>query len=142
MSKNDFKLFARNNPELASSVANGQTTWQNLYELYDIYGEQSNVWDGYISRGNNPTNTTDRSVKNTEYTNNQTTDSSINGNTSISDVVGMIKNIDLETVQKGVTNLQKTIGLLQDFGIGSSTGSNTNIPKSYEARPIYKYFED
>ena len=48
------------------------------------------------------------------------------------------KNIDLESVQKGVTNLQKTLGLLQELGIGS----NKNNISQYEPRPIYKYFED
>ena len=48
-----------------------------------------------------------------------------------------IKNLDMESVQKGVTNLQKTIGLLQELGL--------SIPKettSYEANPIYRRFED
>ena len=49
----------------------------------------------------------------------------------------MIKNVDLESVQKGVTNLQKTIGLLQDIGIGAATKE-----KVYEPRPMYKYFDD
>jgi len=136
MSKNDFKVFARNYPELANSVSTGKTTWQKLYELYDIYGEKSNIWDDYISM--------DRSGDNRDYNdyNTDNIDSPINANTSISDVVKMIKNIDLETVQKGVTNLQKTIGLLQDFGLGAASGKDINIPKSYESRPIYKYFED
>ena len=39
MSKESFKTFARNNPELASSVLDNKVTWQQLYELYEIYGE-------------------------------------------------------------------------------------------------------
>ena len=49
----------------------------------------------------------------------------------------MIKKVDLDSVQKGVNNLQKTIGLLQDIGIGSKT----KVP-TYEPRPMYKYFDD
>ena len=48
-----------------------------------------------------------------------------------------IKNLDMESVQKGVTNLQKTIGLLQELGI---TSKKDNI--GYEPTPIYKRFED
>ena len=33
--------------------------------------------------------------------------------------------------------MQKTIGLLQDIGIGSKTNAPT-----YEPRPMYKYFDD
>lgn len=49
----------------------------------------------------------------------------------------MIRKVDLDSVQKGVTNLQKTIGLLQDIGIGSKAQQST-----YEPRPLYKYFDD
>lgn len=45
MSKDTFKIFAGKHPELAESVLKSKTTWQKLYELYDIYGENSTVWD-------------------------------------------------------------------------------------------------
>ena len=51
----------------------------------------------------------------------------------------MVKKVDLDSVQKTVGNLQKTIGLLQDIGIGGSTATKTS---SYEPRPMYKYFDD
>ena len=116
MSKELFKDFARRHPELASSVMQGNATWQKLYELYDIYGEDSPVWNNYF---------TTTPVEREEKT--PTT----------------FKNMDMDSVQKGVTNLQKTIGLLQDLGLASLGGSkavgNTNV---YQPRPLYKHFED
>ena len=50
MSKDTFKTFAKSHPELAKNVMSGKTSWQKLYELYDIYGENSNVWDTYFSK--------------------------------------------------------------------------------------------
>ena len=47
MSKETFKLFARNHPELAYQVMDGKTNWQKLYELYEIYGEDSEIWSDY-----------------------------------------------------------------------------------------------
>ena len=44
----------------------------------------------------------------------------------------------MESVQKGIKNIQKTIGLLQDIGIGSTA----NEVETYEPRPMYKYFDD
>lgn len=113
MSKETFKTFARTHPELASNVLSGKTTWQKLYELYDIYGESSTVWDSFF-------------LKKTE-----------SPTSSFKDLFNTFRNIDMESVQKGVTNLQKTIGLLQDLGIGSSERQTT-----YEPRPIYRRFED
>ena len=118
MSKEAFKLFARNHPELATQVINDKISWQKLYELYEIYGEDGNIWNKYIS-------------KNTELSNS-------NNQTSIKDIINMVKNIDLDSVQKGVNNLQKTIGLLQDIGIGKTT----NEVNTYEPKPLYQYFED
>ena len=46
--------------------------------------------------------------------------------------------MDLETVQKGITNIQKTIGILQDMGFGKEEV----VKAPYEPRPMYKYFED
>ncbi|MBQ2639333.1 MAG: hypothetical protein IJF92_01015 [Bacilli bacterium] len=114
MSKEAFKTFARSHKELADYILNGKTNWQKLYELYEIYGENSSIWNKYFPVSNE--------------------DSSI----TISDLITNIKNVDLDSVQKGIKNIQKTIGLLQDIGIGS----NSNTPEVYEPRPMYKYFED
>ena len=48
MSLDLFKQFARIHPELATSVMNNKTSWQKLYELYEMYGENSSVWDKYF----------------------------------------------------------------------------------------------
>lgn len=121
MSKENFKSFARVHPELANFVDNNQTNWQKLYELYDIYGENSSVWNKYFTTNNLATSST----------------SSLS-NTTVGDFVNTFKNMDLETVQKGITNIQKTIGILQDMGLGKE--EVVNAP--YEPRPMYKYFED
>jgi len=117
MSKEAFKNFARNHEELADYIINGKTNWQRLYELYEIYGENSSVWNDFFTP----------------------TKKSITETTTISDLIETIKNVDLDSVQKGITNIQKTIGLLQNIGIGSKGLNNTPI---YEPRPMYKYFED
>lgn len=122
MSKETFKSFARLHPELGSYVVSNNVSWQQLYELYEIYGENSSVWNEYLKR-----ETTKLATK-----------ASLTDN-PFNDIVSTIKKIDLDSVQKGVNNLQKTIGLLQDIGIGS----NKKIPTvPYESRPMYKYFED
>lgn len=118
MSKELFKTFVRKNPELSTHVMNNKTSWQKLYELYDMYGEESSVWDKYITRSISKVSNSPKE-------------------SSFSELINMIKKVDLESVQKGVNSLQKTIGLLQDIGIGTATKE-----KSYEPRPMYQYFDD
>ena len=123
MSKETFKAFARKHPELATSVLKNNTTWQKLYEIYEIYGESSNIWNTYITPS-----TAASSLRTT----------STSATTSFKNLFNAVKNIDLNSVQKGVENLQKTIGILQDIGFTNTKGAQ-NL---YEPRPIYKHFED
>lgn len=115
MSKETFKSFAKVHPELAKSVLTGKTSWQKLYELYDIYGENNSIWDDFIE----PVTATAQST--------------------FKDLFNTFRNLDMDSVQKGVTNLQKTIGLLQDIGLGNNQATQKN---TYEPRPMYQYFED
>ena len=122
MSKDAFKSFARSHTELANYVMSGKTNWQKLYELYEIYGENSSIWDDYFSSSSVPSTTSDIST----LPNN------------IRELMQSIKNIDLGSVQKGITNIQKALGLLQDIGLGNSS----NNTSSYEPRPMYQHFDD
>ncbi len=47
--KEMFKEFVKKNPNLAKYVNNGEMTWQKFYEMYDLYGEDSQVWNKYNS---------------------------------------------------------------------------------------------
>ncbi len=123
MSKESFKSFVKLHPELATSVMNHKSTWQDFYELYELYGEKNKVWDNYLG--------------------NHTLASSgaKNKSSSMTELIQMVKNVDLDSVQKTVGSLQKTIGLLQDIGIGNTT-STVSKASNYEPRPMYKYFDD
>ncbi len=113
MKKDEFKEFVRNNPKLIDYVRNNEMTWQKFYEIYDLYGEDSEIWNKYL---NNTTSTTNFSLN--EFTN-------------------WLKNIDLNGLQEGINNVQRVLGVVQDL-----TKKN-DIPKEeYKPRPLYKHFED
>ena len=114
MSKESFKIFAKNHPELATHVLNGNTSWQQLYEIYEIYGDTSSIWSNYFTPS--------------------ITDNIQQGTNTIKDFVSYLKNLDMDSVQKGINNIQKTISLLQDIGITNK--------QSVDTKPIYKRFED
>lgn len=124
MSKENFKNFVRNNPNLAKHVNNDEISWQKLYEMYNLYGDNSDVWNDYV----NDTNS-DRSVPRVTK----------NNEIAFKELVNMVKNIDLEKVRSGITGVQKAISLVQDLGFG---GGNNNNRQPYEARPMYQHFDD
>lgn len=128
MAKDDFKRFVRSHPDLIQYVNDGSMSWQKFYEMYDIYGENSNVWDKY-----NNMRTSTETILNTDTTKSKL---STVGDTSLKELFNMVKKIDLESVRKGAEGLQKAIALVQDFG---STTKSTN---NYQARPLYKHLED
>ncbi len=121
MSKEDFKNFVKINPKLATHVNNQEVTWQQLYEMYSLYGSNSSVWDKYL-------NNDDTSINKVTPANEK----------AFKELVGMIKKIDLEKVRHSIEGVQKTISLIQDLGISNKKNNN----ESYQSRPIYQHFED
>ena len=74
-----------------------------------------------------------------KYMENEYFDSNIDSDNKLGDIMSTIKKVDLKSVQNGIQSIQKVVGLLQDIGVGKVK----DIPKNdYEARPLYKYFED
>lgn len=108
----EFKQFVKNNPTFATHIKDGSMTWQKFYELYDMYGEESTVWDEYKKEKKK--------------------------STTINDIVNMAKNIDMNKLQDGVNSLSKAVGLFSDLFANKGT-STTN---TYKPRAIYKRFED
>lgn len=116
MSKEAFKDFVRLNPSLATFVNNNSMTWQKFYDMFELYGASNSVWDEFL---------------------NVRTKVGINSfENSFKELVNTIRGIDLQKVQKGIDNIQKTISLVQDFG----TNSNSN--NVYERREPFKRFDD
>jgi len=110
----EFKKFVRNNPYLVNYVRNNKMTWQKFYEIYDLYGEDDSIWN--------------------DFKNNTSNSTSNIGNT-FKDIVNLVKGIDLNSVQKALTSLDKAIETFKGF-------SSNNTNEIYEERPKNKYFED
>ena len=112
-----FKQFIYNHPEFIDYVKNNNTSWQSLYELYDIVGDDINSWNKYLE--SNSTSKTSNGFR-------------------FEDIVKIAKNIDVDKVQEGITSLQKTLSLFGEI-IGGNSTSNTS---TYNPRPLYRRFDD
>ena len=108
MSIESFKQFVRDNPYLVNYVKNNKMTWQKFYEIYDLYGPDDSIWNDF--KNNNSTS---------------------NSETSLS----LFKGIDLNSVQKVLTSLDKAIDAFKGF-------NNNEKTEIYEERPKNKYYED
>lgn len=111
--KEKFKDFVRQHPELINYVKEGKMTWQGFYEIYDMYGEEESAWNDFFSG-------TTSSEATTSF-----------------DIINFIKNLDLDGVQEGINSIQRVLGLLQDM-----TPSEKNADVGRKPRPLYRHFED
>ena len=109
-----FKGFVRKNPILIKHVKSGTMSWQKFYEIYDLYGEDEVAWKDYL-----------QVEKKQEAVSNAAT------------AVGIA--LDLDSVQSGISSLQRVLGVVQDF---SGKSSSTEKKEDYKPRPLYKHFED
>ena len=117
MSLENFKSFVRERPSLNNYVQNGNMSWQKFYEMYELYGDKSRVWDQFL-------NTTSQS----------------SSSFSLKDVFSTFKNMDMNELQKGITSVQKGLDYVKDMF--ESKAKNIPNKKPYEPRPLYKYFDD
>ncbi|MGM9876058.1 MAG: spore coat protein YlbD [Bacilli bacterium] len=117
----DFKSFVKKNPNLVNYVRNDTMSWQKFYELYDLYGEDENIWGEYLGSRNASSNKVEKK-----------------STSRFSDILDMAKNIDANKLQDSISSVQKAIGLIGDMFI-KDKGTDTN---SYTPRPIYRKFDD
>lgn len=89
MSKDNFKKFISNHPEFIDYIRNNKISWQSLYELYDIYGEDKNIWNKYLNNSSN--------------------------NINISGLLNTIKNINLDSLEENISSIQKAVGLVEEL---------------------------
>ena len=120
--KEEFKAFVKENPFLIQYIKEGKKTWQDFYEMYDLYGEDEDAWGKLLNEENKST------VK---------SDSRSGG--YLEELVKMAKNVDVNKVQEGISSLQKTLGLFGELFASKEAGSSK---KEYNPRPLYKRFED
>ena len=110
----EFKSFVKKNPKLVKYVKNGESSWQKFYEIYDLYGEDDDAWKDYLGVA------------------------TVASTASLTDLFGWVKNLNLDSIQSGVNNLQRVLGVVQDL----KGSDNTKPTNEYKPRPMYKHFED
>lgn len=115
--KEEFREFIKGKPELVEYIKNNEMTMQKFYEIYDVYGTDENAWKAYERK--------------------ETT-----SNINIPKLTELVKNINVDELQKHINTAQKALGVVEDL---TSKGTNTisNVIKGpLTSRPLNKFFED
>lgn len=118
--KQEFKEFAAQNKQLGRLVQEGKTTWQKLYETYDIYGKDDEIWNTYKE-------TKKETSKSTE---------------SIKSILGNLKNIDMDKLEENISSLQKALGFLEEIVVSRNEKKEEKTIKKKKNTEIERFFDD
>lgn len=120
--KEEFKDFASKNKHLSKLVQEGKTTWQKLFETYDIYGSDNEIWDTFKEE--------------TKETNKSTTTDSIKG------ILSNLKNIDMDKLEENISSLQKALGFLEEIVASRGEKKEEKAIKKKKNTEIERFFDD
>ncbi len=107
----NFKKFIASHPDFIDIVRNNETTWQKLYELYDIYGENEEIWSKYIKV-------------------------SSKDNFSIKGLLNTIKSIDVISLEENINSIQKAVSLVEEL-TKETKKEETKNPKETKIDTLY-----
>ena len=113
----EFKNFVKDKKYIIDKVHSNETSWQKLYEIYDLYGEEHEVFK--------------------ETTN--TINSTLLSKEGLSNAVNMIKNVDLDKLSSGLENVKKVVGAIQEI---TKPSSKTIETPEYLKKSTFKRYND
>lgn len=84
----DFKKFVQSKPELQEAVKNQEYTWQNIYEMYTLYGPNHSVWDEFRPKNDS------------------------GSNLDVASLLNLVRNLDLDAVASALSGLEKVLSII------------------------------
>lgn len=97
----EFKQFIKTIPNIKNEVLNGKYTWQQIYEIYCLYGKEDELFKSY------------RTTKNE------------NEGLDLNKILYIIKNIDLQALEKSLDGLQKILNIVVSMSEKNDTHSSS-----------------
>ena len=104
-----FKKFAANKPFLKKKVDKKETSWLELFERYDIYGEDDPIFK-----------------EETETKSNTRQDTSFNS------FVDMLNSIDIDKISEGLNGMKKVLSILSEITKKEDVPSKSKMNRPYE----------
>ena len=83
----EFKEFLKTVPSVKQDVLNGRYTWQQLYEIFVMYGKYDKFWQPYKT----------------------------NSSIDLNGLLEIIKNIDLNALSSSLSSIEKVLNVASTF---------------------------
>ena len=114
----EFKAFIKDKEFLINKVNNKETTWQGLYEIYDLYGKDATIFQNPNKQNQEPVNT--------QQTGN--TDNKVNN------LLKAFEGVDVNKINENLEGVRKILAVLGEF----SKKDETKPKRTYD-RPNNRY---
>ncbi|WP_017753600.1 YlbD family protein [Calidifontibacillus oryziterrae] len=98
----EFKEFVKRHPNIVKDVRANKKTWQELYEDWYMFGEEDSMWEKYKSVTSDDEKQAKRPTAKKE-------------SDFMSQLLSMVKNIDMNELQKNLNNVSGAISNVQQL---------------------------
>ena len=109
----EFKEFVKDKPFLQSKVENKETTWQSLYETYDLFGENADI-----------------------FKENKEESSGSTRGENVANLFKMLEGVNLDKINENLEGVKKILGVLGEFTKKEepkvSRRNSYKVPRSYD----------
>ncbi len=95
----EFKEFAKTKPFLKTYVEIGKYTWQDLFERYDIYGPDDDVFKEELEK---------------EKTNGEEETKTSEKKEGLGSILDAISGFDADKISEGLNGMKKILGILSE----------------------------
>ena len=120
----EFKSFIQDKPYLKDKVKNNKTTWQELFERYDLYGEKDEIFQNEIKEEIEEKEGTEEKNSKSEE--------------SFSSFFNMLSGIDVDKISDGLNGMKKILSILSEITTTEDIG---NVSSRRNQKP-YKRDDD
>ncbi len=122
-----FKEFVRNNPKIIQEVRKGNATWQELYEDWYLLGEDDKRWETIGTES--------------ELEAKASSESKVD---FMSNIIGMMKKMDVNQIQAHLNNLSEAVGAIQGIlsQFQGTSGSSTPVNPSEGPKNPFSFRQD
>ena len=109
----EFKEFIKDKTFLREKVNNGETPWQSLYETYDLFGKDADVFKEIKEESRNS-----------------------NSKNSANNLLKMLEGVNLDKINENLEGMKKILGVLGEFtkkeDVKSTRRSNFKTPRGFD----------
>ncbi len=116
-SLDEFKMFVKDKPYLKDKVRSNKTSWQELYEHYDLYGSEDEIFSPEEETKVEDEQTVEESEKSEED--------------STASILGLLSGLDLDKISNGLNSMKKVLNILSEVTKKDDNGVKPR-PKPYQ----------